>query len=105
MARMLLKEGTADESANHLRATLRANPADVGAHIMMGNYLLRRDQPTQAIGEYEAALRVNPSLREVKVELGMLYAKTGRLPHQAARRIGPNPVAPRGSRRDTCGRT
>ena len=80
MAQILLQQGKPDEAANHLRATLRANPSHVGAHIQMGNYLVRRNQTEQAISEFEAALRVNPNLHEVRLELGLLYAKSGRLP-------------------------
>jgi tetratricopeptide (TPR) repeat protein len=80
MAQILGQQGKVDEAANHLRATLRANPSHVGAHVQLGSYLDQKGQSEQALAEYEAALRVNPNLRDVKLLVGVLYAKTGRLP-------------------------
>jgi cytochrome c-type biogenesis protein CcmH/NrfG len=65
---------------HHLRATLRANPSHIGAHTLLGRYLEQKGQPEQALGEYEAALRVNPNLNDVKLRMGVLYARTDRLP-------------------------
>src|SRR5262249_37074827 len=79
MARILFQEGNPEEAANHLRAALRANPSHVGAHALLGRYLDEKGQPAQAQAEYEAALRVNPNLAEVKVQLGFLYVKNGRV--------------------------
>jgi len=80
MAQILLQQGNLDEAANHLRATLRANPSHVGAHALLGRYLEQKGQPGQAQAEYEAALRVNPNLADVKLQLGLLYVKNGRFP-------------------------
>jgi tetratricopeptide (TPR) repeat protein len=89
MAQILGRQGSADEAANHLRATLRANPSHVGAHALLGRYLEQKGQPEQALAEYEAAMRVNPNLRDVKLQVGILYARTGRLAdaHRIAREL------------------
>jgi tetratricopeptide (TPR) repeat protein len=80
MAQVLLQQGNAEEASRHLRATLRANPSHVGGHVLLGRYLDQKGQPEQALAEYEAALRVNPNQPEVKLQLGVLYVKSGRLP-------------------------
>jgi len=80
MAQILFQQGNPDEAARHLRATLRANPSHLGAHVLLGKYLDQKGQPEQALAEYEAALRVNPNQLEVKLQAGLLYARTGRFP-------------------------
>ena len=80
MAQIAFQQGNPDEAANHLRATLRANPSHIGAHTLLGRYLEQKGQPAQAQAEYEAALRVNPNLADVKLQLGLLYVRSGRLP-------------------------
>jgi tetratricopeptide (TPR) repeat protein len=45
---------------------------------LLGGYLDRKGQSQQALDEYEAALRVNPNLRDVKLQAGILYVKLGR---------------------------
>src|SRR5262249_9661599 len=56
------------------------NPSHTGAHAQLGRYLDQKGQSEQALVEYEAALRVNPNLRDVKLQMGLLYARVGRLP-------------------------
>ncbi len=48
--------------------------------MQLGTYLDQKGQPEQAMAEYEAALRVNPNLRDVKFPLGVAYVRAGRLP-------------------------
>jgi len=48
--------------------------------VQLGTYLDQKGQPEQAMAEYEAALRVNPNLRDVKFPLGVAYVRAGRLP-------------------------
>lgn len=80
MAQILVEQGNADEAAKDLGATPRANPSHIGAHLLLGRHLDQKGQPEQALAEYEAVLRVNSNLADVKFQLGLLYARSGRLP-------------------------
>jgi len=64
---------------------------------LLGAYLDRKGQSQQALDEYEAALRVNPNLRDVKLQAGILYVKLGRTPEalRIAREL--EQVAPKSS--------
>ena len=52
----------------------------MGARTLLARYLAQKGQTEQALGEYEAVLRVNPNLPDVKFQVGVLYARIGRLP-------------------------
>jgi tetratricopeptide (TPR) repeat protein len=50
-----------------------------GWHCDMGNFLFRRGQVDEAIGQYQSALRVEPSFSKVRNNLGIAFLRQDRL--------------------------
>ena len=80
MARLRFAQGRADDAVTHLRAALRTNPNDLEANVTLARYLYRQNRREEARPLFETALRINPNLPDVKYDLGILYAQSGRLP-------------------------
>src|ERR1700694_1232951 len=68
--RMALQEALA-------RHNLQNNPADFEAHYNLGAMLLRQGKATEAIAEYEAALRVRPEDTTANNALGAALIASG----------------------------
>jgi tetratricopeptide (TPR) repeat protein len=64
------------ESAEALRAALKDDPRDARARLYLGN-LYYDVQPEKAIGEWEAAVRLDPSLSPAHRNLGFAYLRRG----------------------------
>lgn len=62
------------------RDTLAKNPGCWMAHIDLGNVLLKQNKVSEAIGEYEWALQINPDYAEARYNLGVALEETGRVP-------------------------
>jgi tetratricopeptide (TPR) repeat protein len=77
------------------RETLARNPGSDFARVNLGVLLARTDRLPEAIAEYQAALRADPSSAGAHLNLGLAYARTpGRLPeaiaeYRTALRINP----------------
>ncbi len=55
-----------------------------GAHFGLGLTLKQRGRPSEAIGEYEQALRIAPDFVDAHLNLGAALMQTGRLPEAVA---------------------
>jgi tetratricopeptide (TPR) repeat protein len=62
------------------RDTLAKNPGCWMAHIDLGDVLLKQNKVSEAMGEYEWALQINPDYAEARYNLGVALEETGRVP-------------------------
>jgi tetratricopeptide (TPR) repeat protein len=60
-----------------LKKQLAASPKNYRFHYELGNLYTELEKYTDAQGEYEAALRINPNYLEALVNLGGLYSDKG----------------------------
>ena len=78
---------------NLFKEELRINPAET--HYGLGFALLRKGRTSEAIDQYEQALRINPNYADAHSNLGAALAQMGRISEaieqfKAALRINPN---------------
>ncbi|MBD3349238.1 MAG: tetratricopeptide repeat protein [Candidatus Eisenbacteria bacterium] len=94
--------GLTEEAISHLREALRIEPTVPHGHFMLGLLLNEADRHDQAILEYEAELRINPSYAPAHRNLAASYlyhrAERNRAVHHYREylRLGGEPVPPLG---------
>jgi tetratricopeptide (TPR) repeat protein len=64
------------ESADALRAAMKANPRDARARLYLGN-LLYDSQPANAVRAWEAAVAIDPALAPAQRNLGVAFVRQG----------------------------
>jgi tetratricopeptide (TPR) repeat protein len=84
-----------DEELSKLR---QRRPADGHVHLMLGNLAFARQQPLQAISEYQQALALSPNLAQARWGLGVVLAEAGTVTEaldQCQRAVEVSPMTPR----------
>ena len=56
---------------------LRLDPSETAAAVNLGGYLMKRGRAAEAMALWESALRRNPGLIEVRVNLAVAHFRTG----------------------------
>ncbi len=77
-ARTAMREGNASRAIALLRPWIASHPRDVTARLMLGDAYGAARQPGQAEAEFKAVLKLSPGNFAALMELGSLYAETGR---------------------------
>jgi rhomboid protease GluP len=72
VAAMNIEEHNYPAAISVLERDIAANPDDESAHALLGYTYQLNNEPDKAIAEYQAALRLNPSDREVRQALQQL---------------------------------
>lgn len=75
-----LKDGKAQDALTAFTEAQRLDPNSPRPHYYIASALERLDLPDSALGEYEAAIRMNPKYTEALTGLGNLLRKKGKLP-------------------------
>lgn len=83
------------EAAEVIRGVLRARANSAEAHQLLGHALTDTSQPIAAIASYQAALQLNPTLPDIRNNLGMALRLAGRLAdaEAALKQAPPDPEA------------
>jgi predicted Zn-dependent protease len=66
-----------DEAQRQLEACVAASPAFGDAQEFLGELLLARNQPAEAAGRFQEAVRLRPQSPRANFGLGMALAATG----------------------------
>src|SRR5689334_8296510 len=74
-AESLLKEGKFAEAINEYRGSLEDYPNNEAAYFGIASAQTQLGLTTEAVGSYEAALKINPQLWEAETNLGMLLMR------------------------------
>jgi protein O-GlcNAc transferase len=74
-AESLLKEGKFAEAINEYRSSLEDHPDNEAAYFGIASAQTQLGLTTDAVGSYEAALKINPQLWEAETNLGMLLMR------------------------------
>ncbi len=72
-ANQMLAEGNLDDAIDSARLVLRSGMCTVEAHEVIGTALLRKERPDEAIVEFNAALRIDPSYVSTRLLLAKAY--------------------------------
>jgi arylsulfatase A-like enzyme/Tfp pilus assembly protein PilF len=81
----MLGQGQPAQAATILRQLVKANVRAFEAHLYLGNAYFMQERHEDAIGEYEVASQLNPSLSTPHFEAAKALAATGRFEQAAAR--------------------
>jgi len=73
-----LTKGMDDEEIGRYEHALEIDPDNTAAHALLGDTYRRRGEPERAIEQYEAALRLEPSLRQESYWLERLKVEVER---------------------------
>lgn len=73
-----------EKSESPLAEAVELDPSDAVARYALGCLLYFRNRPTEAIEQWEAALKTNPDNFSLQRALGLAYAEQGRPAEQAA---------------------
>jgi tetratricopeptide (TPR) repeat protein len=60
LGRVLAQKGDLNRALEVLNEALQINPSDANALVYRGNVRLLRNEPAEALADYEAALRLQP---------------------------------------------
>lgn len=77
-ARTAMRQGDSSRAIALLRPWVAGHPRDVTARLMLGDAFRSARQPQQAEAEFRAVLKLSPRNFAALMELGSLYAETGR---------------------------
>jgi Flp pilus assembly protein TadD len=94
-ANALLALNRPEEAAQTVRLVLRARPNSAEAHQVLGHALSDQGQAEAAIGAYRTAQRLQPTLPDIRNNLGMALRQANRLAEaeQELRQAPPEPEA------------
>ncbi|HYM32607.1 MAG TPA: XrtA/PEP-CTERM system TPR-repeat protein PrsT [Candidatus Cybelea sp.] len=79
MARLEISRDQLEEGQTHLTQYIRVQPDDVDARILLGNLLIRKRQPDQALASLRDALAVAPNDQRILRALANASAAAGRV--------------------------
>ena len=89
--------GKIDEEIATARASIKTNPSQATAHVLLGNLLLKKGSLDEAMLSFDEALKLNPRSYEARTGKGVVLARKGNLQEaeetlKDALLLNPNPV-------------
>jgi predicted Zn-dependent protease len=78
----LSTSGRLDDAIAEIRKTVAANPNNVRARVLLGDWLLGKNDPNSAVPVLEQALQVEPGVDLIEYNLALAYLGVGK-PHEA----------------------
>jgi cytochrome c-type biogenesis protein CcmH/NrfG len=93
---MLGREGHVDEAQHELETSLASDPQFVDAHLLLGDLLVARRRPRDAVPHYRNAVRIAPDSARAHLGLASALIAAGEpaeaIEHLTAAAASPDPA-------------